>query len=146
MDNSQIFTVCGLYYFHLHWSLSATLFISQAQSRIFLYLFCIGLAFYYPQKPIFCKLKEFTVCCFILVIYEILIPMDPVVCTLLWRSHCFSPHYYLFTTQYFVYDKNNHIYISDVHFYWCGHSILQSSFEHPTNADYWGTHWVYRDK
>lgn len=115
-------------------------------AKYFLYLSSIWLVFYYSPKPIFCRLKKFTVCCSSLIAYEILIPMDLMICISLWRNQCFSPHYYLFTAQFFVYDKTNHLYISDTHFYWCGPSILQSSFEYTSNIDYWGTHWVYRDK
>lgn len=77
-------------------------------AKYFLYLFSIWLVFYYSPKPVFCRLKKFTVFCFSLIAYEILIPMDPVVCISLWMSQCFSPHYYhyLFTAQFFVYGKN----------------------------------------
>lgn len=59
-------------------------------AKYFLYLFSIWLVFYYSPKPVFCRLKKFTVFCFSLIAYEILIPMDPVVCISLWMSQCFS--------------------------------------------------------
>lgn len=112
------------------------LFYFTCIAKYFLYLFSIWLVFCYSPKPVFCRLKKFTVCCFSLIAYEILIPVDQ-----RFAFHSEGASVFLHITislqlNSLCMAKTNHLYISDIHFYWCGPSILQSSSEYTSNIDY----------
>lgn len=148
MESSDTFAVCGWHDFCLYWNSSATLFHTQ-KSKYVCKFSPLGWHFTLWKSSSCANLRNllYVVSSWSLTNFWPLV--DPMVYISLseepwFLSTLLSQKLSSLSMKKTAISK----FLLCFHYIFIGvvYLILQPSFEHPTNANYWGNHWVYEDK